>query len=103
MGLQIIMQNNFRFCVFNSISSTIDVWDCTPEEVIEFMVDRERARITEDVQRKVEQLRRGERPYFQFTMTFAEAVEQLRAHHGDKAMAEVLDSMEAPEPPAVPA
>lgn len=102
MGLQIIMQNNFKFCVFNSITSTIDVWDCTPEEVVEFMVERERARITEDVEHKVQMLRRGERPYFQFTMTFTDAIDELRAHHGAKAVAEVIKNMEAPEPPAVP-
>ena len=39
MGLQIIIQPNKKLCVWNSMTQTIDVFDCSTDDVVDYMVE----------------------------------------------------------------
>ncbi|CAL9480775.1 hypothetical protein [Streptomyces sp. enrichment culture] len=73
MGQQIIRQPDGRLAVFDTVSDTFIVVDATPEEVIEWRAeeaaDTARSRTRDELNR----VATTERPYRQFTLTWAEA------------------------------
>jgi methanogenic corrinoid protein MtbC1 len=77
MGRQIIKQPDGKYCVFSSISDDFIVYDATPNEIIEMMVEDEKERITDQVNETVKSIEEGKKPYHQFTMTFKEAVREV--------------------------
>ncbi|HEY5986679.1 MAG TPA: hypothetical protein VIV12_09915 [Streptosporangiaceae bacterium] len=83
MGQQIIRQPDGYYAVFSSITDTIIMWDASAEEVVEWFTEQ----ATEDTRRKVNQLiekvAAGERAYYQFTMTWNEALAKDERHGGD--------------------
>ncbi len=85
MGHQIIQQPDGRFAIFSSNTDTIHVYDAMAEEVEEYFVQR----VVEDERRRVRQLLEhvaaGEsrKAYYQFAMTWAEALEEDREHDGE--------------------
>jgi hypothetical protein len=78
VGHQIIKQPNGFYAVFSSIVDDFILLDATPDEIIEDEVADARRTITEYVRRKVAALNRGEKPYYQFTMTWKQALKERR-------------------------
>jgi len=85
MGRQIIKQPNGNYAVWFSIVDDFIFIDCTPEEIINEFVEYNREQITQDVERVIVSLEKGEKPYYQFTRTFKDAIKQIRSCHGGKA------------------
>ena len=85
MGNQIIKQPDGRFAIFSSITDTIIVWDATADEIVEYFAEQAAERAREDVRRKIEHVAAGEprRAYFQFAMTWEEALATDREFGGD--------------------
>jgi len=79
---QIIKQPNGRYGVFSSITATFVVYDATPEEIIEYWLESQKKEITEKVRETVAVLERGEKPYYQFTLSFDEALAIIKEVHG---------------------
>jgi hypothetical protein len=52
----------------------IEVWNTTPEEIIEDMVANFRRVATSQVNEVIEKIEKGEKPYYQFTKTLEEAM-----------------------------
>lgn len=99
MGYQIIKQPNGQLCLWSSISTSIIMYDCTPEDIIEHMVKQEHERIKGMVGSVVKQLEEGGRPYFQFTMDWSQAINEMEEAHGIEAVGEILDNMDRLRPP----
>ena len=78
MGQQIIKQPNGLYAVFSSITDTIIMWNFTADDLIEYYVKEARKRITRDVQDTIAELNAGGKPYYQFTMTWTEALKTSR-------------------------
>ena len=90
MGSQIIKQPNGLYCRFSSITDRIEVWNATPEELIEDLISSFRESVTRQVKEIIEKLEAGEKPYYQFTMTFEEALKTSKRHSDPEEYKQVL-------------
>lgn len=77
MGNQIIKQPNGFFAIFDSGSDTIALWDCTEDDVVEYFVDMATADAKKVVRMQIDHVKDGHprEAYFQFAMTWEEALE----------------------------
>ncbi|SET48818.1 hypothetical protein [Nonomuraea wenchangensis] len=84
MGMQIIKQPSGQFAIFDSVTDTVIVWDATEEEVVEYFAERAADRAREDARRQVSHVAAGNprKAYFQFAMTWDEALTKDRKHGG---------------------
>ncbi|GIH91964.1 hypothetical protein ACFFMN_33850 [Planobispora siamensis] len=85
MGYQIIKQPDGHFAVFSSVTDTIIVWDATEDEVVEWFAEQAAERARQDARRALEHVAADEprRAYFQFAMTWDEALGRDRKHGGE--------------------
>lgn len=85
MGYQIIKQPGDLFAVFSSITDTIIVWDATREEVIDWFADEAAERARKSAEKQIDHVANDEpkRAYYQFAMTWQEALDKDRSHGGD--------------------
>jgi hypothetical protein len=82
LSRQIIQQPNGRFALWSTNSDAITVVDASEEEVIEYFGQQAYDLAAEDVRRIIQELRKGERPYYQFTMTWDKAIKEHEERHG---------------------
>lgn len=75
MGQQIIKQPNGKYAVFSSVVDAFVLLDAEQPEVFEHFIDAARRQAERDVARVFEKLDKGQKPYYQFTMTFDEAAQ----------------------------
>lgn len=80
-----------RYALWSTISDDFLVIDCTREELIDYLVEQEKERITEHVEKICDQLCEGKKPYYQFTMTFNEVLKTVLDVHGEKHHKETKD------------
>lgn len=83
MGRQIIKEPSGKYAVWSSIVDDFILLHATKEEIIEEWVREEADRIREGVNAKVAALEAGTKPYYQFTMTWEEALNWRRDVHPD--------------------
>lgn len=83
MGQQIIQQPNGRYCIYSSIVENVTYYDLDRDELIQAFLERERARTEDHVDMVLVELKRGQKPYFQFTMDYAEMMAAIASHHGE--------------------
>ncbi|BBH17487.1 hypothetical protein Back2_17740 [Nocardioides baekrokdamisoli] len=92
MGYQVIKQPDGKLAIFSSGTDRWAVYDGTPEEIIQFFVDR----AARDAKRSAEQVVDAviaDEPrsiYFQFALTFKEADETHRKSGGETVPFEYL-------------
>lgn len=86
MGHQIIKQPNGLFAVFSTIVDNFLVYNKTKEQLKKFYLRMERARINKEIDEIVEKIEKGVSPYYQFSMTFEQAVEEIQENHGKQAV-----------------
>lgn len=82
MARQIIKQPNGLYCIFSSICDNVTHYNHTKESIIEMYVQESRIEITERINGIVDQLEKGEKPYYQFTQTFDEMINWVEEFHG---------------------
>lgn len=84
MGRQVIKQPDGLLAVFSSNSGRLILWNATQEEVIADFVEDAAAQAETKIRRVVEAIDRGEqeRVYYQFAMTWEEALRDDREHCG---------------------
>jgi hypothetical protein len=97
MGRQIIKQPNGKLAVWSSIVDDFIYINCTRDELVEFMTEEAKDKIAAEVDEVLEKLERNEKPYFQFTMTFTEAVDLIEACHGERHAVGVLQQIQEVE------
>lgn len=85
MGQQIVRQPDGRYAIFWSITDTIVLWDATEDEVVEFFVEQATKDARMQASRALYHVADGhpERAYYQFALTWDEALEKDREHGGD--------------------
>lgn len=84
MSHQIIKQPNGKYCIYSSVVDDIVVYNATPDAIKEYYLAKERERIYNDVNKLINKLEKGEKPYHQFTLTFNEMCEDILEHHKDE-------------------
>lgn len=82
MGHQIIKQPNGLYALYSSIVDDFVLIDATPQYIIDEWVASYKQDMQGKVSEIIQKLEQGEKPYYQFTMTFDEAVEHVIEHHG---------------------
>lgn len=83
MGNQIIKQPNGRYCIYSSIVDNVTYYDLDRDELVQAFMESERVRIEADVDLVLQKLKRGQNPYFQFTMTYPEMMVAIEERHGE--------------------
>ena len=84
MGQQIIKQPNGRYAIWSSIVDDFLADNLTQNDVISFIVELEVERITTRIINTIKKLNRGEKPYYQFTLSYNEALETIKRVHKGK-------------------
>lgn len=79
---QIIKQPNGKFCIWSSVVDDLVLINATREDIIEDRIASVREQITKDVDTIINKLNNGINPYFQFTITFEEAIEYIKKYKG---------------------
>lgn len=85
MGYQVIRQPDGHFAVYSSTTDTIAVWNATADQVVDWFVDRAVERARREAGRIVGHVATGEprKAYYQFVMTWDEALQSDREHGGE--------------------
>lgn len=85
MGMQIIQQPGGKLAVFCSNTDTIIIWDASADELVEWFVKRAAERARQEASRDIEYVIAGEprHVYYQFTMTWEQALAEDRDHDGE--------------------
>jgi hypothetical protein len=85
MGHQIIRQSDGKLALFSSVTDTIVMYDATPDDIASYFIHRAVMDALRHVRADLEHVMNGEpqRAYFQFTMTWRDALEQDREHEGE--------------------
>ena len=82
MGRQIIKQPNGLYAVWSSVVDNFIGVNCTAQDIIDRFTEEEKERITSSVNETVDLLNQGEKPYYQFTKTWEEALQCIESYHG---------------------
>ena len=84
MGRQIIMQPNGKYAIWSSIVDNFILLDAEPEEIVEEFLSSAKQGIKFETDRIFKALNKGDRPYYQFTKTWEEAIKEVKRVHGAK-------------------
>jgi len=85
MGRQIVIQPDGKYAVWSTNNDDFVFTDCTREELIEIYSAEHRqalARVPADIDYLLTKLEAGGRPYYQFTMSWKEALAERERIHG---------------------
>jgi hypothetical protein len=85
MARQIIKQPNGKYCVFSTVVDSIVDYDMSVDELKK---DRKNGD-EETIDRIITKLENGEKPYYQFTMTFDEMLETIKSIYGEEESNEI--------------
>lgn len=84
MGIQIIKQPNGLYAQFSSVVDDFVMYDATPEDILADWIEDAKRNYGEKLDKIIKQLEAGEKPYYQFTMTFDDAIDRIKDVHGAK-------------------
>jgi hypothetical protein len=84
MPKQIIKQPNGLWALWSSIVDDFILTDVTANDILEYYVEEYRADMANDISNKITQLNNGKKAYYQFTMTYEEAMERRRLNETEK-------------------
>lgn len=84
MGKQIIKQPNGKYCIFDSIVDDITQFDCTKDEILDLWVEEYRIKTKIIISEVITKINREEKPYFNFTKSYEEAIECISKVHGEE-------------------
>jgi len=82
LGRQIIQQPDGKLAVWSTNSDSIILYDATEDEIVQYFIDREVKRIDQDIRQIIAELRGNGKPYYQWTMTWDEALKEHEERHG---------------------
>ena len=90
MSEQIIKQPDGQYAVWSTVVDAFILIDATAQDIVDYRVDEYRQQQTKQVDRIINALNAGDRPYYQFTMTFDEALRRYNEVHGSTVTLEWL-------------
>jgi len=82
MGYQIIKQPDDKYCFFDSCIDNVTICDMTHDEMIEALVEEARTDIIRKVNSVLTKLEKGERPYYNDTLSFTDMIKRITDVHG---------------------
>lgn len=83
MSWQIIKQPNQQYCIYSTIVDHFIAVNATSQEVKDFYKEERGKQGLHTVEQILEKLTDGKQPYFQFTMTFDEAIQNIKEIHNE--------------------
>ncbi len=83
MGHQIIKQPDGKLAVYSTADNEFLLLGATLEDIVSLFVKEHARIIKKDVHRIVDLLEKDRKPYYQFTRTWTEAVEDIIDQHGE--------------------
>jgi Asp-tRNA(Asn)/Glu-tRNA(Gln) amidotransferase B subunit len=95
MAGQIIKQPNGKFLIFSSIVDSVTFYDMTEEEIVQERLKEAETKIRDEVKRVVDQLNKGEKPYYQFTKTYSQMLNWIKEVHGKKISDDIKKQIES--------
>lgn len=78
MSYQIIQEPSGKFCLWSSITEDFIVTDATKNELIIFFSEKKNDEIRKFVNNTCHALEQGAKPYYQFTLTYDEAMKKSK-------------------------
>ncbi len=78
---QIIKQSNGKYCLYNSIVGDVALWDATPNDILDEWVNSYRIEMTQKIKGIIESLDDNGKPYYQFTVSFEDMIEDLKKNN----------------------
>ncbi|MBZ5660029.1 MAG: hypothetical protein LAO08_06440 [Acidobacteriia bacterium] len=81
MGRQIIQQPDGKFAVWSSNSDSFLMIDATKQEIVDEFAEEARRDAVEHVEQIFTKLANGIKPYYQFTLTWEEAIADYERIH----------------------
>ena len=84
MAQQIIKQPDGLLAIYDSAENAMILSDATPEMIVEYKVGLKREEITQSVHRVIDALDCGKRPYYQFTMSYDEAIALINGNQDEE-------------------
>lgn len=84
MANQIIKQPNGKYCIFSSIVDNVTFYNMTEQDIINERVKEAKEKIENDVKETISKLNNGEKPYYQFTLSFDDMIKEISDIHGKR-------------------
>ena len=82
MGKQIIQQADGKFAIWSTNSDAIVIYDATEADIVAYFLQRDVRDSIASTMKILEELRAGKQPYYQFTMSWDEALKEHEERHG---------------------
>lgn len=83
MSWQIIKQPNKKYCVYSTVVDHFVVVDATEEELKDFYKEERGRQCIHAVEEVLKKIDDDILSYFQFTMSFEEAIQNIKDQHGE--------------------
>jgi len=94
MSHQIIKQPNGLYAIYSSICDNFVFINATPDDIVECWLEEEKERIYIKIDKIIAKLEAGEKPYYQFTLTWDEACDSIKETHGKAELNQILNMLE---------
>jgi hypothetical protein len=82
LGRQILKQPDGKLAVFSTVSGAIIIYDASEADIITYFLERDVRDSIAATMKIIDELEAGEKPYYQFTMTWEQALKEHEERHG---------------------
>jgi hypothetical protein len=82
LGRQILKQPDGEFAVWSTNSDSIIIYDATEADIVTYFLERDVRDSIAATMKIIDELEAGEKPYYQFTMTWEQALKEHEERHG---------------------
>ena len=90
---QIIKQPDGKFALWSSVCDNFILINASPEEIINYKIERKTESIKNNVMKTISKLKQNEKPYYQFTQTWEDCLETVKNNHGQKELNHLLKAL----------
>lgn len=89
MGRQVIKQPDDKYAVWSSMVDNFILINCQEQDIVNFYCEEYRRDLIPVIRDQIKAIDRNEKPHFQFTMTWDEALDTIRDTHGSASVEEL--------------
>ena len=101
MGWQIIKQPNGKYAVWSGITDSFHYFNLTPKQTLGIFLraqkerhDEERQELKNKIPVIIDALDAGSKPYYQFTMSWDDALEMMEANHSKERVEKLREKVD---------
>jgi hypothetical protein len=91
LGRQILKQPDGKLAVWSTNSDSIIIYDASEADIVTYFLERDVRDSIAATMKIIDELEAGEKPYYQFTMTYEEALRKHEERHGPLNRTEVRE------------